>query len=214
VAPTTLLLPTDVRETLVSEASGGSPEEVCGVLLGTGRESETIRVTDSRSVPNVADDPRTRYELDPAETAQVFASVERGGESADDTASESRNTTEVVGFYHSHPHGPPGPSATDRVQAQWPDYVYLIVSLDSESGAPPDSNRAATATEASADADAEGVGAEGAGADDAGTGVEDVESTAAEIGAWRWTGDEFESLAVEIGDDEQLTAENDDSRSA
>jgi proteasome lid subunit RPN8/RPN11 len=183
VTPTTLLLPTDVRETLVSHAERSAPEEACGVLLGTGRESETVRVTDSRQVTNAADEPRTRYELDPAETAQVFASVERG--------SESRDTTEVVGFYHSHPRGPPGPSATDRAQAQWPGHVYLIVSLASDSDATPTTNRAATATEASASADAEGVGAEGA----------DGRATNAEIGAWRWTGDEFESLAVEINDD-------------
>nr|WP_264475060.1 M67 family metallopeptidase [Salinirubrum litoreum] len=209
-------MPTDVRETLVSEASDGSPAEICGVLLGTGRASETVRVIDSRQVPNVADDPRTRYELDPGETAQVFESVERGGESADDTASESRNTTEVVGFYHSHPRGPPGPSATDRAQAQWPGYVYLIVSLASESDATPTTDGAATATEAPADADAEGVGAEGAGAgvatdEDA---SESSERAGADIGAWRWTGDEFESLAVESSDDEQVTDESDDSRSA
>jgi proteasome lid subunit RPN8/RPN11 len=35
---------------------------------------------------------------------------------------------EVVGFYHSHPHSPPEPSATDVTEASYPDHLYLIVS--------------------------------------------------------------------------------------
>jgi proteasome lid subunit RPN8/RPN11 len=136
VSPTTLLLPTHVRETLVAHAEDGAPEEVCGVLLGTDRGSDTIRVTDTGPVANVADDPRTRYELAPAETAQVFASVDADDAAGDGaTSTAETDATEVVGFYHSHPRGPAGPSATDRAQAQWPGYVYLIVSLDGEQSA-------------------------------------------------------------------------------
>jgi proteasome lid subunit RPN8/RPN11 len=166
VSSTTLHLPTRVAERLRSAARSGAPEEVCGVLLGTGRESETIRVTDSRAVANVADAPRTRYELDPTGTAAVFASVDDGSAADREQGSppdpdRAVETTDVVGFYHSHPRGPPGPSPTDRDQAQWPGYVYLIVSL--------------------------GSGIEG--------------ETGAEVGAWRWTGDGFVSLTVQVGDD-------------
>ena len=185
MSPTTLSLPAQVRDQLVSCARDGAPDEVCGVLLGTGRESEPIHVTDSRPVANVADEPRTRYELDPGETAQVFASVERERESTDDTARESQDTTEVVGFYHSHPRGPPGPSATDRAQAQWSGYVYLIVSLDGDPRATTDSTRAGT----------ESVAA------DAGVGGEGADDTSAAIGAWRWTGEAFEPLALQTTDD-------------
>jgi proteasome lid subunit RPN8/RPN11 len=34
---------------------------------------------------------------------------------------------EVVGYYHSHPAGPPRPSAFDRERA-WPELSYLIVT--------------------------------------------------------------------------------------
>ena len=174
----TLFLPPAVRDTLVSHASAGAPAEVCGVLLGTDRESDTVRVTDSRSVPNVASEPRTRYELDPAATAAVFEAVEGDGTAAEhdrpgDADGTPGRSTGVVGFYHSHPRGPPGPSATDRAQAQWPGYVYLIVSLERE----PEQG---TATEATADTDPEGEGTE--------------------IGAWRWTGEAFEALTVRVGD--------------
>ena len=36
---------------------------------------------------------------------------------------------EVVGFYHSHPRSPALPSETDRAEASYPGYLYLIVSL-------------------------------------------------------------------------------------
>jgi proteasome lid subunit RPN8/RPN11 len=35
---------------------------------------------------------------------------------------------EVLGYYHSHPDGPPLPSAYDQEHA-WPWYVHLIVSV-------------------------------------------------------------------------------------
>jgi proteasome lid subunit RPN8/RPN11 len=168
VSRPTLFLSPAVRETLVSRAADGAPAEVCGVLLGTGRESDTVRVTGSRSVPNVTSDPRTRYELDPGAVVQVFAAVESDDRDVSDDADGSTGSaTEVVGFYHSHPRGPAGPSATDREQAQWPGYVYLVVSLE---------QRPAQATATEATAEAEG----------------------AEIGAWRWTGEEFEPLAVQV----------------
>jgi proteasome lid subunit RPN8/RPN11 len=39
---------------------------------------------------------------------------------------------DVVGFYHSHPAGPPGPSNTDAAQATWPDHSYVIVSFEGD----------------------------------------------------------------------------------
>jgi proteasome lid subunit RPN8/RPN11 len=39
---------------------------------------------------------------------------------------------DVVGFYHSHPSGPPRPSQTDTARATWEGYSYVIVSLDGQ----------------------------------------------------------------------------------
>jgi proteasome lid subunit RPN8/RPN11 len=78
-----------------------------------------VDVTDVRPVGNVADRPHSRYELDPAQQYEAMSAIE-----ADDR--------EVVGFYHSHPNGPPRPSATDRAGARWAEYTYVIVSLGGE----------------------------------------------------------------------------------
>ena len=83
-----------------------------------GEDGAVIALVDRyRRAENVATNPRTAYELDPEEQLAHMQAIEDAGR-------------EVVGFAHSHPAGPPRPSATDERQATWPGYHYLIVSLD------------------------------------------------------------------------------------
>ncbi|MEM4782202.1 MAG: desampylase [Halalkalicoccus sp.] len=103
----------DAYDAILAHARAGAPHEVCGVLGG-----EDGRVTATYRVRNVADSPRTRYELDPEEQLRAIERVESEGE--------------LLGFYHSHPAGPAEPSATDRAQATWPEAHYLIVSVPDE----------------------------------------------------------------------------------
>ena len=117
-----IAVPEAVREGIVAHAREGAPEEVCGVLAGV-RESEgqpdARRVETRHPAENVAEMPRTRYEIDPREQLDLMERIEDAGR-------------EVVGFYHSHPRGPLSPSATDAAQATWPDRSYVIVSLGAE----------------------------------------------------------------------------------
>lgn len=118
MAPTTLRLPSTVRDRIVARARDGAPEEVCGVLGGRD-DGDVATVTRAEPVPNVADAPRTTYELDLGAQLEAMRAVEDDGEA-------------VVGFYHSHPAGPRSPSATDEAHATWPDRSYLIVALDGD----------------------------------------------------------------------------------
>lgn len=104
----------EVYDALLAHACEGAPEEVCGVLGGEGSI-----VTSIYRVPNVANTPRTRYELDPEEQLKAIEAAESEGA--------------LLGFYHSHPEGPPEPSVTDRMQATWANAHYVIVSLTDES---------------------------------------------------------------------------------
>lgn len=101
---------------VVDAALDGAPEEICGVLSGTHGEASS-RAEAVHPVDNVADRPTVRYALDSEEMLAVVESVEEDGR-------------DVVGFYHSHPNGPPRPSETDVEQATWRGYSYVICALD------------------------------------------------------------------------------------
>ena len=118
----TIALSKAAYDRLVEHTRTGDPAEVCGVLGGPSasggdeRDGGDRRVETALPVENVADERRTRYELDPAEQLRRIEEIEEDGGA-------------VVGFYHSHPRGPAGPSETDRSLATWPDASYVIVSL-------------------------------------------------------------------------------------
>jgi proteasome lid subunit RPN8/RPN11 len=109
-----LRLDAAVRDDIVSDALAGAPAEVCGILAGTHGEESVARA--SARATNAAAEPQHRYELDPAEQLELMRELEADGD-------------EVVGFYHSHPRGPPAPSGVDAEEATWVGYSYVILSL-------------------------------------------------------------------------------------
>lgn len=109
-----LRLAAAVRDDIVAHAREGAPDEVCGVLAGTHGDESTASA--SARATNAAPSPRNRYELDPAEQLELMRDLGDGDD-------------EVVGFYHSHPRGPPAPSDVDAHEATWAGYSYVIVSL-------------------------------------------------------------------------------------
>ncbi len=133
-----LVFTREAYDDIVDHARSEVPEEVCGVLAGD-RADERSRVRGVHRTENAAATPETRYRIDPSEQLAVMEAIDDAGD-------------DVVGFYHSHPAGPPAPSETDAERATWEGYPYVIVALD---GAHPS------------------------------------------VGAWEWTGDGFERLAVE-----------------
>ncbi len=97
-------------EAIVAEAARAVPEEACGLLLGAGG-----RITEARPASNVALNKARHFEIDPAALIDAHR-AERGG------------GPELVGYYHSHPSGPPEPSATDREQAAGDGKVWAIAA--------------------------------------------------------------------------------------
>ena len=100
-----------VLDAIVAHAREAAPAECCGVLLGSADHiSEAVRARNLSTDPN-------RFLIDP----QDHIGARRTARS---------RSLDVVGFYHSHPHSPPVPSATDRAEMGYPDLVHLIVSLE------------------------------------------------------------------------------------
>ena len=104
-------IPEDLLEAVIAHARRDAPNEVCGWLAGEGNEVKSVY-----PVPNAAEDPRTRFRMDPEVQLSTMREVDELG-------------LELTGTYHSHPCTSPFPSARDRELAAYPKAVHLIVSL-------------------------------------------------------------------------------------
>jgi len=97
-------------EAAVAHAQAEAPRECCGLLVGNLQSvSEAVA---ARNIAAVA----TRFLVDPQDHITTLRAARGRG-------------LDVLGFYHSHPHTAAVPSETDRVEASYPDHLYLIVSL-------------------------------------------------------------------------------------
>jgi proteasome lid subunit RPN8/RPN11 len=103
-----LLTPTDAGR-ILAHVQAEWPLEACGLLGGMGR-----RVLQVYPVRNELASP-VRYRVHPEDLIRVVQELESRG-------------WELVGIYHSHPHGPPVPSPTDVAEAYYPESVYLIAA--------------------------------------------------------------------------------------
>lgn len=105
-----------VYDEIISHGYDGGDEEICGVLAGEYGETQS-HILDVYSAENAADTPQNRYAIDPKEHLELMEAIDDVG-------------LDVVGFYHSHPSGPPHPSKTDAAQATWSGYSYIICAYD------------------------------------------------------------------------------------
>jgi proteasome lid subunit RPN8/RPN11 len=100
----------EALESIVRQARAVQPVECCGLLIGSGST-----VTEAMQIANVSEAPN-HFFVDPKGHIDGRRDARRRG-------------LDVLGFYHSHPHTPATPSATDRAEAAYPGLLYLIVSL-------------------------------------------------------------------------------------
>jgi [CysO sulfur-carrier protein]-S-L-cysteine hydrolase len=85
------------------------PEEACGLLGGQNGQVETVYLITN------ADHSPVSYDMAPIELLHALTDI-------DD------RDLQILGIFHSHPSGPPMPSATDIAQAYYPDSAYFIFS--------------------------------------------------------------------------------------
>jgi len=95
---------------LLSLAAVAHPQETCGLLLGEGARIESLH-----PAANVHPDTARHFEIDPRALVAAHRTARSGG-------------PQVLGHYHSHPSGPPEPSATDRAHASGDGRVWAIIA--------------------------------------------------------------------------------------
>ena len=97
------------REAILAHVAAEAPNEACGLLSGHGGRVEQVHPG-----RNVEASP-VSYLMDPTEQVRILLEIEAAGR-------------ELSAIYHSHPAGPPIPSATDVAQAYYPEAVYVIAA--------------------------------------------------------------------------------------
>jgi proteasome lid subunit RPN8/RPN11 len=129
-----LTFPAALREKLLQLAREGDPDEVCGILGGTG--GAVTRVFPVRNTADDVDASRSvfrdrqtgvataghkpvHYYMDPRDQLRVYNELDELG-------------LDVVGYYHSHTHTEARPSATDIRLATDLAPLYVLVSLTEE----------------------------------------------------------------------------------
>ncbi len=109
-----VILPRTLVNRLLSEAQRSPEAEVCGLIAARGGEP-----TDVYPVTNVANEPGKLFRMDPKGLIEAMRRIRERDET-------------LFAIYHSHPHGPAIPSSTDLREAEYPETLYLIISLGTE----------------------------------------------------------------------------------
>ena len=108
---TTIQLPRTLVNQLLHQAQLSPGQEVCGLV---GRENDHC---DCYPVENVAMDASVLFALNASEQLAAFKDMHAKGQ-------------QLFAIYHSHPQSPAMPSVTDIEEANYPDALYLIISLN------------------------------------------------------------------------------------
>lgn len=99
-------------EAMLAHLASVYPLEGCGLLGG----ADDGRVRQLYPVDNRLNSP-TAFEMEPAQLIAAVMEMEGQGQT-------------LLAIYHSHPTGAAVPSPTDMAQANYPEAVQIIVSLE------------------------------------------------------------------------------------
>ena len=108
----TLKISRQVVNDMLSQAQKSPNTEICGLIAGVENYGQSIY-----PIRNTANTPETRYQLDPSEQIDALRDIRNKQQS-------------LVAIYHSHPSSGAQPSPTDINEANYPEAIYLIISLN------------------------------------------------------------------------------------
>ncbi len=108
-------LPSKPKTVIIRHAESEYPREACGLLLGR-RLHDRVLIAKVVPSPNIADQPRHNFEIDPGLRLRIQKTSRDGSNG-------------IVGHYHTHPDGEAAPSVTDQTQIYETDLIWLIGSV-------------------------------------------------------------------------------------
>ena len=107
-------LPRVIVNQLLRHAQQSPSDEVCGLIGAQGGVAAHCY-----AVANIAATPQRLFAMDPAQQIAAMRAMRERGEA-------------LFAIYHSHPASPPFPSRADVQQANYPEALYLIISLQTQ----------------------------------------------------------------------------------
>ena len=107
----TVELPRRIVNQLLEQALSAPNAEICGLIASFNNKPNHCY-----PVSNVATTPQSHFQLDPEQQIAAMRQIREQGET-------------LFAIYHSHPSAPATPSAADIEQMNYPDALYLIISL-------------------------------------------------------------------------------------
>ena len=110
---TTLSINRSHWETMLAHLKAVYPLEACGLMAGKNGRVHQIYPVDNYLASPFA------FEMVPQQLVAAMIDIEEQG-------------LTLLAIYHSHPHGPPSPSSTDIAQANYPEAVQVIISLQNQ----------------------------------------------------------------------------------
>lgn len=104
-----LLIDKAHQQKMIDHVEACLPEEACGLIIGkTGYATEVIPITNQlRST--------VRFMMEPLELLRALQYI------------EAKNL-DLIAAFHSHPKGPPHPSATDIAEFYYPGILTIILT--------------------------------------------------------------------------------------
>lgn len=109
-----IAVPRKIVQNLLHHAQLTPDQEVCGLI--SSQNNIPLR---SYPIKNTADNPESFFNLDAQQQIQAMANMRN-------------NNEQLFAIYHSHPTAPAIPSSTDIEQANYPDALYIIISLNTK----------------------------------------------------------------------------------
>jgi len=110
-----ILIPRKLTNQLLHLAQISPNTEVCGLI---GADAAGIPVS-CYPVTNIAATPDKRFSLDAGQQIAAMKQIREKGE-------------RLFAIYHSHPTAPAEPSSTDIEEANYPQALHLIISLNTK----------------------------------------------------------------------------------
>lgn len=107
-------LPRNIANRLLTLAQNNPQAEICGLIGAVNNIPTSVY-----PVKNIAGDKQHLFEMDAAGQIAAMKNMREKNEA-------------LFGIFHSHPDSPAEPSAIDLQQANYPEAIYLIISLNTK----------------------------------------------------------------------------------